>query len=72
MKIVNTGAEVTIVKWTFILVFGGITLLFVGKIAALVMVALQAKVAALQLYLHSGKAAGDLSKVLWEAIKGGK
>lgn len=71
MKIMSIGMELTIVKWTFIAVFGGITLLFAAKIAALLHMYTVAKFAAFKLWLASPDFAKEIGTALWKAVMGG-
>jgi hypothetical protein len=71
MKSFDNGLETLVIKYTLGAAFLGVTLLFVGKLGALLFTVAKIKLVALKAWLLSGEFLGDLAQALKEAVFGG-
>lgn len=71
MKVYDHSLEGIVIKYTLATVFVGVTLIFVGKVGALLITVAGAKLVAFKTWLLSGAFLGDLANALKDAIFGG-
>lgn len=71
MKNLDSGLEMLVIKYTLGAAFLGVTLIFFGKVGALLLLVAKSKLVALKAWLLSGEFVGDLAHALKEALFGG-
>jgi hypothetical protein len=71
MKGADNGLEIMVLKWTFGAIFLGMTLVFAGKIGALLFAVAKMKLITLKAWLLSGDLLHELAQALKDAIFGG-